>query len=78
MSEKYYCKWCGHSMSSIKGLTNNHCNKNPNSNYHEPYEGSEKAKYYCKWCGYSMPSIQGLTKNRCNKNPNSEYHEPER
>ena len=36
MSEKYYCKWCGKDSSSINNLTNYHCNKNPNSDYHEP------------------------------------------
>lgn len=36
MSEKVYCKWCGNSYSSIRDLTNNRCNKNPNTNYHEP------------------------------------------
>ena len=77
-TERYYCKWCGYDYSSIRLLTNNRCNKNPNSNYHEPYEGSEKAKYCCKWCGYDYSSIRLLTNNRCNKNPNGEYHEPER
>ena len=76
MSEKYYCKWCGHSMASIRDLTNNRCNKNPSSKYHELYEGSEKARYCCKWCGHSMASIRDLTNNRCNKNPNSKHHEP--
>ncbi len=78
MSEKYYCKWCGDYYSSIKSLTVNRCRKNPSSEYHEPYEGSEKPKYYCKWCGDYYSSIKSLTVNRCRKNPNSDYHEPER
>ena len=78
MSEKYYCKWCGKDSSSINNLTNYHCNKNPNSDYHEPYEGGEKSRYYCKWCGKDSSSINNLTNYRCNKNPNSDYHEPER
>ena len=35
-TERYYCKWCGYDYSSIRLLTNNRCNKNPNGEYHEP------------------------------------------
>ena len=76
MSEKYYCKWCGKEGSSIRNLTLNSCDKNPNSKYHEPYEGGEKARYCCKWCGKEGSSIRNLTLNYCNKNSNSKYHEP--
>ena len=48
MSEKVYCKYCGSSSSSIRGLTSSSCSKNTEGKYHVPYEGSEKSKYECK------------------------------
>lgn len=76
MSEKFYCKYCGSSQSSVKSLTGNLCSKNPEGKYHVPYEGSEKSKYTCKYCGSSQSSIKSLTGNSCSKNPNGKYHEP--
>ena len=36
MSEKVYCKYCGTERSSISGLTQYSCSKNPHGKYHEP------------------------------------------
>ena len=76
MSEKVYCKYCGHSSSSVKNLTGTTCSKNPEGKYHVPYEGSEKSKYECKYCGHVSSSISNLTGTSCSKNPNGKYHVP--
>ena len=76
MSEKVYCKYCGGSASSVKSLTSNSCQKNPEGRYHVPYEGSEKSKYECKYCGGTASSIRSLISNSCQKNPHGKYHEP--
>ena len=73
---KFYCKYCGKEYKTVADLTRNSCNKNPNSKYHAPYEGSEKSKYACKYCGKEYKTIADMTRNSCNKNPNSKYHEP--
>ena len=76
MSEKFYCKYCGHERSSVSGLTGGSCSKNPEGKYHVPYEGSQKSKYACKYCGHERSSISGLTGGSCSKNPNGKYHVP--
>lgn len=76
MSEKVYCKYCGHERSSVSGLTGGSCSKNPEGKYHVPYEGSQKSKYACKYCGHERSSISGLTGGSCSKNPNGKYHVP--
>ena len=76
MSEKVYCKYCGGSASSVKSLTSNSCQKNPEGRYHVPYEGSEKSKYTCKYCGREAISIFHLTAGSCSKNPNGKKHVP--
>ena len=76
MSEKFYCKYCGHERSSVSGLTGGSCSKNPEGKYHVPYEGDEKSKYACKYCGHERSSISGLTGGSCSKNPNGKYHVP--
>lgn len=76
MSEKVYCKYCGHERSSVSGLTSGSCSKNPEGKYHVPYEGGEKSKYACKYCGHERSSISGLTGGSCSKNPNGKYHVP--
>ena len=76
--EKVYCKYCGDSHRDIRLLTTLRCRKNPNGDYHEPYEGDEKDRYYCKYCGDSHRDIRLLTTLRCRKNQNSDYHEPKR
>ncbi len=76
MSEKVYCKYCGSSSSSIRGLTSSSCSKNTEGKYHVPYEGGEKSKYECKYCGSSSSSIRGLTSSSCSKNPSGKYHVP--
>ena len=75
---RVYCKYCGYSHVNVRSLTNGRCNKNPDGEYHEPYEGDEKDRYTCKYCGYSHVNIRTLTSGRCRKNPNSEWHEPQR
>jgi DNA-directed RNA polymerase subunit RPC12/RpoP len=74
MAEKFYCKWCGSSYSSISSLTSNSCSKSPTKR-HQPYEGGEKSKYYCEYCGSSYSSISNLTSNSCSKSP-TKYHQP--
>ena len=76
MSEKVYCKYCGHERSSVSGLTGGSCSKNPEGKYHVPYEGSQKSKYACKYCGHERSSISGLTGGSCSKNPEGKYHVP--
>lgn len=76
MSQKFYCKYCGHERSSVSGLTGGSCSKNPEGKYHVPYEGSQKSKYACKYCGHERSSISGLTGGSCSKNPNGKYHVP--
>ncbi|MBQ5781186.1 MAG: hypothetical protein IIW10_04495, partial [Spirochaetaceae bacterium] len=63
---KFYCKYCGKEYKTVKDMTFNSCNKNPNSKYHEPYEGSENSKYACKYCGREYKTIKDMTFNSCN------------
>lgn len=72
----FYCKHCGVSKSTVSSLTSNSCNKNPDGNRHELYEGSEKEDYTCKYCGVKKSSISSLVSNSCNKNPNGNRHSP--
>ncbi len=76
MAQKFYCKCCGQSFSSIKDLVNGPtCVKSP-SKKHELYEGAEKTKYFCKWCGQSFSSFKDLvTGPTCVKSP-TKKHEP--
>ncbi len=76
MSEKFYCKCCGASNSSISGLTASRCYKNPEGKYHVLYEGGEKSKYVCKYCGVSNLTLSGLVSSRCYKSPEGKYHVP--
>ena len=82
MADKYYCKHCGTSSSSISSLTAQPCGRHPlgnNKGRHELYEGSEKSKYNCKFCGSSSYSISGLVAQPCGRHPNGNnkgYHEP--
>ena len=73
-----FCKFCGYSHRDIRALTNARCQKNPDGDWHEPYEGDEKDRYICKYCGYSHRDIRSLTNARCRNNPHGDYHEPER
>lgn len=73
---KYYCKWCGQSFSSVQSMSSAKCRKNPNGDYHELYEGSEKSKYQCKWCGQSFPSLFVMGGAKCRKNPHNDHHDP--
>ena len=74
--DRYYCKYCGSSSSSISWLTRDLCFNNPHGKNHVPYEGSEKSKYYCMYCGVSYVSISSLTANSCSRNPIGKYHVP--
>lgn len=73
MAQKFYCKNCGYSSSSVSSLTSSSCPKHPlgpNKGKHELYEGSEKSQYTCKYCGYKSSSISSLTSSSCPKHPN--------
>ncbi len=82
MANKYYCKYCGSSHSSVQSVTAGMCSRHPNGSHsgrHAPYEGSIKSKYYCKYCGTSHSSIQSLTAGMCSKHPRGMHkgrHEP--
>jgi DNA-directed RNA polymerase subunit RPC12/RpoP len=76
MSEKYYCKWCGSSNSSVSSLTGGSCSRNPDGRHHELYEGSEKSQYTCKYCGTKNSSISSLTGGSCSRNPDGKHHVP--
>ena len=73
---KYYCKWCGKYFSSIQNMSASKCVKNPEGDYHELYEGSEKSKYQCKRCGKTFPSLSTMAASQCLKNPHHKHHEP--
>jgi transcription elongation factor Elf1 len=82
MGEKFYCKYCGTSASSIASLTNNSCHRHPSGagkGKHVLYEGSEKSQYTCKFCGTKASSIASLTNNSCSRHPSGPSkgkHEP--
>jgi transcription elongation factor Elf1 len=79
MAEKFYCKYCGQSFSSVQSLTQNWCLKNPagkSGQRHVLYEGGEKAQYTCKYCGQKFASLQSLTHNWCLKNPAGKTGQP--
>ena len=76
MSEKFYCKYCGHERSSVSGLTSGSCSKNPEGKYHVPYEGDKKEMYSCKYCGSSYYTIKELTSELCLRNPKGKFHVP--
>ncbi len=73
---KVACVYCGAERSSISDLTSSFCRRNPNGDYHVPYEGSIKSKYSCKYCGAERSSIADLTSDICRRNPNGDYHSP--
>ena len=72
----FFCKYCGNKNSSVSGLTQGACSKNPEGKYHVPYEGSQKSQFDCKYCGSKNQSISGLTQGACSKNPHGKYHVP--
>lgn len=74
MAEKFYCKWCGQSYSSVSSLTSGSCSRNPEGKRHELYEGSEKTQYTCKYCGQKYSSISSLTSGSCSKSPHKKHH----
>jgi transcription elongation factor Elf1 len=74
MAEKFYCKWCGQSYSSVSTLTATSCSRNPEGKKHELYEGSEKAQYTCKYCGQKYSSLSTLTATSCSKSPHKKHH----
>ena len=74
MSDKFYCKWCGQSYSSVSSLTSGLCSRNPEGNRHELYEGSEKSQYTCKYCGQKYSSLSSLTLGICSKSPHKKHH----
>jgi nitrate reductase cytochrome c-type subunit len=77
MSQRYYCKWCGASQSTVSALTSGGCSRNPTKGgHHELYEGSEKTRYTCKYCGASQGTISALVSSSCNRHPNKGHHEP--
>jgi len=82
MSEKYFCKYCGITASSVSSLTAGHCPKYPSGTmkgFHIPYQGSEKTQYTCQYCGIKASSISSLTAGHCPKHPSGAmkgYHEP--
>jgi len=82
MADKFFCKYCGTSWSSVSSLTSGMCPRHPNGphkGHHAPYEGSIKSKYSCKFCGTTHSSIQSLTSGVCSRHPNGSYkgnHEP--
>jgi transcription elongation factor Elf1 len=80
MAQKFFCKHCGVSFSSVRELVNGYCQKHPvsPSMHHELYEGSEKAWYTCKYCGQRFSTIRELINNWCQKHPGGRdrRHEP--
>jgi transcription elongation factor Elf1 len=74
MAEKFYCKWCGQSYSSVATLTATSCSRNPEGKKHELYEGSEKSQYTCKYCGQKYSSLSTLTATSCSKSPHKKHH----
>ncbi|MCX6350523.1 MAG: hypothetical protein NTX03_01535 [Bacteroidetes bacterium] len=74
--EKFYCKCCGSSSTSLTGLTSGNCFKNPEGKHHALYEGSEKSQYACKYCGSKASTLTALTSGNCFKNPNGKNHSP--
>ena len=74
--DKFYCKCCGTSRSSVFQLTNSSCNNNPDGKHHVLYEGSEKSEYTCKYCGTKRSTLFQLTSATCRQNPDSKSHSP--
>lgn len=75
---QFVCKYCGTASSSVAGLTNGSCSKNPAGGRHVPYEGSTtEKKYACMYCGQQNTNIASLTGGSCSKNPSSKkFHVP--
>jgi DNA-directed RNA polymerase subunit RPC12/RpoP len=73
MAEKYYCKWCGQSFSSVSALANMSCSKNQEGKRHELYEGDEKSQYVCKHCGQKFSSLSALCNMSCSKSPHGKH-----
>ena len=69
---KLYCMYCGHSSSSVSGLTAGSCRNSPTGK-HVPYEGEEKRKYFCRYCGHSSSSILSLTTGSCRNSPTGKH-----
>ena len=69
----YYCKYCGHKMTSVNSLTASLCQRHPDGpakGRHALYEGGEKENYVCKYCGLKSSSIASLTSSKCQRHPN--------
>ena len=84
-ADKYYCKYCGQSYSSISSLTSTNCPRHPGGSYkgrHAVYEGDQdNTKYLCRYCGQSYSTISSLTSSKCPRHPEGSYkgrHEPYR
>lgn len=82
-SERYTCKYCGSTASSIYSLTSGYCQRHPDvagKGRHVPYEGdSNQKKYYCEYCGSSASSVYSLTAGNCQRHPNGAgkgHHKP--
>ncbi|GMO14737.1 MAG: hypothetical protein Pg6A_00500 [Termitinemataceae bacterium] len=74
MAERFFCKWCGASNSSVSSLTASSCSRNPEGKKHELYEGSVKSQYTCKYCGAKNSSLSSLTGSSCLKSPHKKHH----
>ncbi len=72
----FYCKYCGEEYSDLSRLLNYSCSRNPNGNYHQPYEGCHANPFYCKYCGEEYSDLSRLLNYSCSRNPNGNYHEP--
>lgn len=82
MGQRYYCKYCGQSFSSLENLQTKDCPRHPDG-FHEGkhclYKGTQKKEYSCKYCNATAESIPALTVKLCSKHPKgflSGQHEP--
>lgn len=80
--QHYYCKYCGHTTTSVNSLTSSLCQRHPNgpgAGRHALYEGGEKTTYVCKYCGLKSSAINSLTSTKCQRHPDGPMkgrHEP--
>ena len=81
-AQHYYCKYCGHTTTSVNSLTASLCQRHPDGpgkGRHVLYEGGEKESFVCKYCGQKSTSIASLTSSKCQRHPNGPQkgrHEP--
>ena len=79
--QRFFCKYCGMEYASVRDLTANWCQNNPQGKsgyHHELYEGSVKSQYTCKYCGLVYRDLLNLTRNICQRHPGGKgrCHEP--